>query len=398
MTNPFLLYVVTFLLTVVIYQLGWSNLYPALSATMILFLSFTLIIGLVFAIVHKYKLKPPMRSAHVGPDAMAPLVTAIILALSLLQFAYDRDLPLLQVVSGSAPTHKAFVDDYGIPLLHPILLSFSSFFSVYLFHLFLSTQHRRNLFYLILTVLPLILFFSRGSLALTLIACVFVYVFFSRRYTALRAVVLLAISVLLAYIFGLSGSIRVADPAYILQIGGATTNFLTAPVPRDFFWSYLYITSPLANFQLHVDSTPPHTIEHDFAAFLVFDVLPDFISRHVADLYHIEAPSSTLVSPALTARSAYARSYLLLGWYGPTLLFGYFLLLTIFLLYALNKRSRFFLTGLAFLNTLTVLLVFSNTLVFSGTVLPILYSMILGTFYKGVVWSRHTTTNHMEVP
>src|SRR6266850_6861088 len=137
MINPFFCYLFSFIVAVLIYSLGWSELYPTLSLTLLGFLFTTFIFHFIAgrriqnsrAILFK-PLRPGKR-LHV-------IVTLFIYLLWTLDFFYEGGIPLIKIILNQPYNYRLF----GIPSLHVFAVTFSSFYTVCLFQHYLSNKSK----------------------------------------------------------------------------------------------------------------------------------------------------------------------------------------------------------------------------------------------------------------
>ncbi|WP_318507256.1 hypothetical protein [Bacillus sp. T3] len=173
------------------------------------------------------------------------------------------------------------------------------------------------------------------------------------------------------------------DNSLFLQIGGATEEFKESPIPKEFFWPYIYISSPLANLQETINH---YEYEEDISlsdtfVFSVTQVLPDFISKRIVAFYEIVIPNSLQITPELNVSTAFAQSYVILGWVGVSLLTLFMFIFALFYILLLKSlNSEYFIVGVAILNSIFVFNTFSNMFSFTGLsfqlVYPILFTLL----------------------
>jgi hypothetical protein len=185
-------------------------------------------------------------------------ITFGILGGYVLEFLYHRNFPLLAIFTKVPLSYHEF----GIPTFHVFLVTFNSFFSIYLFQAILSetTQRRKAILFFLLSLAPSLMILNRGMLVIIMISCVFVYLIkYQSKITIRKIAGLSVVMIIFLYLFGMVGNLRVNnsyqtntslfDNSLFLQIGGATDEFKESVIPKEFFWSYIYIASPLANLQ-----------------------------------------------------------------------------------------------------------------------------------------------------
>lgn len=373
--NPFYLYVITFTIVIVVYQLGWSTLYPNLSIALFLFFIITCIISLFLgAVVDKYSTiqysKPKSNSG------IKRTIFAIYLLL-ILEFIYNKGIPLLLVFSNSAYEYTEF----GIPTLHPILATFTSFYTVYVFHVLISYKKKRYLIYLFILLLFPILIYNRGMLLISLLSCLIVFLMSIKRIKLKAFAYIALLAVVLLYFFGVLGNYRLVKSSsndYFLKSAKATDKFVNSKIPKEYLWSYIYISSPLANLQNNINENSPEKIR--VKDFMATELLPDFISKRIVKIIHAEQAEIVQIASFLTVGTVFARSYSLLGWPGIYLM--YLLLAAFIFLYVilLKKSNKYYVTGISLLCTFVIFNAFSNMVYFSGVSFQLVYPILLGLF------------------
>lgn len=319
-------------------------------------------------------------------------VTYLIWVGYFVEFLYFGNLPLLAIFTKVPMDYTKF----GIPTFHVFLVTFNSFYAVYLFQLLLSKvkEWKKVLMFYILNLIPSMLIMNRGMLIMIIVSCLFVFLIKNQKKITLRIILGITVIMLIGmYLFGVAGNVRVnnmyktntslLDNNLFLQIGGATKEFRDSPIPKEFFWSYIYIASPLANLEKTIDD---YKLKEDVSAsdsftFTVTQLLPDFIGKRIVALYDITVPQVVQITPELNVATAFALPYVLLGWVGISVftlfIFG-FAFLYIFLLKRMN--SEFFVVGVAILNTIFVFNTFSNMFSFTGLSFQLFYPLLFTLF------------------
>jgi hypothetical protein len=272
-----------------------------------------------------------------------------------------------------------------VPSLHVFVVTFSSFFTILLYQLYLSRKSRGRLILYGINLLAAILIYNRGMLLFNLSASAFLFLI-HRRNISVRQLTIASVSIIvLLYFFGMLGSLRVSHQAKkkyshedFLQTGMASKSFRNSILPSEFFWSYIYISSPLANLQINVDEYSSRALTPvNVAEWINNEILPDFISKRVNAYWHLERESEYRLPGPFNASTIYSRSYSYLGWAGMSMMFLFIILLPILFLRILPASSPFFLSGLAVLNTIFLFMVFDNTVRFTGLSFQLVYPVAL---------------------
>jgi oligosaccharide repeat unit polymerase len=374
----------------VAYLFKWSNLFPELGWPLLCFLlSSILLATLMGRSIMKQKI---ITFNKVEYKKHFDWITYGILTGYGLEFIYHRNFPLLAVFTKTSLSYTEF----GIPTFHVFLVTFNSFFTIFLFQAVLS-QGKRNwklIILFLLTLVPSLLILNRGMLIIILINCVFVYLIRHQAKITMRKIAGLAVLLLICmYLFGVFGNIRVnnsyktntslLDNKMFLQIGGATEQFKESIIPKEFFWTYIYVASPLANLQKTIDKFE-HKKDVDLSDSFIFtttQILPDFISKRIVTLYQIVIPDLYQVTPELNVSTALAQPYAILGWNGIILftLFG-FLFSFFYILLLKRMNSEYFVVGITLMNSIFVFNTFSNMFAFTGLSFQLVYPILFTLF------------------
>lgn len=370
--NPFLVYVLSFGAVLAVYQLGWSGIYPVLSPDLLLFLALTFLASIVLA----FAVSGVVREIEgYRPGLLPKYLVLLLMASFAADLIYTGGVPLLMVIDG---TFNYADTELGVPHLHVFNGTFGSVFSTIRFTDYLYSKRRR---YLLEALIPIVFFISifyRGPAAICLVSWGFV-LFIKHGRLGVKRICLVAATVLLGlFLFGVFGDLREGETA-IQTIGQPTEAFQQSGVPKTYFWTYIYMTSPLANFQLAVDT---NLEDRGAAEFAVSEMLPDFVSKRILPFLDAERLKTPEVAPGLTVATIYGRAYVYVGWIGPVLLFALLALLIVVYL-QLIRRSPYRVPCLALLNTFIVFCTFQNMIAFAGLILQLVWPLFLGPWRFG---------------
>ncbi|MGR5962658.1 hypothetical protein ACT7DN_22125 [Bacillus paranthracis] len=182
-----------------------------------------------------------------------------------------------------------------------------------------------------------------------LISCLFIYLLKIKKKMNFKIVIGLGVvAILVLYIFGLSGNARVNhsyqndktmwESDVILRVGGAKEEFINSSIPDAFFWSYIYISSPLANLQHTINAIEVKDLEFVDIFYMVNnEIFPDFINKRINDMYRVTKPPIAQISTELTVATAFAGSYVTLGWLGLIIYFITLLFISLAYIMILKK-------------------------------------------------------------
>lgn len=370
-------------MTFIFYMFGWSNLFPQLSLGVYLLLAFTAIVSVILGIVF-YK-KRMSDFYQVGSNKKHKYILLGIAIGYVIEFIEFKGIPLVNLFIGG---NSGIYMEFGIPTFHVFLVTFNCFFAVYMFHVLLSSkQKKQQLLIFLCLLLPAILIVNRAMLLMTLASCAFVYLSKVRKISIKNIGILVVIALLVLYGFGIFGNMRVNDSynrpqnpmdnTIIYKAGGATKSFQHSLIPKPYFWSYIYIASPLANLQKTVELANVHYSFDAFGRYVYHEWLPDFISKRIDGLLGRIEPTIGQISPELNVGTMYSKSYILYGWIGCILTFLWMSLVAyVYLLFLKRRKSPYYLTTLAVFNTIFLFSIFSNMFTFSGWTFQLVYPLI----------------------
>jgi hypothetical protein len=381
MINPYFCYALSFLLALVIYPLRWSTLYPSLSLTLAAFLVLTILIhSLTGYWFIKKKFVVFKRLEHTQSNIHI-LVTIFIYLLWTADFIYEGGIPLVKILLNQPYNYQLF----GLPSVHVFIVTFSSFYTVYLAHVFLSGRKKIILVLYMINLFAAILIYNRGMFAFNLAASFFLFSLSFGRIPRYFIVILPVIALLLLFIFGFLGTLRESrqnglnyDNSIFLTTGKASESFIHSAIPKEYFWGYIYITSPIANLQQNINTFENKSFSPGRLVGMVNnEILMDFISKRINTLTSQEPEMDHRIVGPFNVSTVYSRCYSYLGWSG--IFFMGILILAIPLMYRLivTSESPFYLTGMCILSTMFLFLAFDNTIRFTGFSFQLVYPVIL---------------------
>lgn len=379
--NPYLIYGVGFSFALTCYTFGWSDLYPPLQPAVVIFLALTILAGTAIGIliIKKY---PALRpSGELISVRNAGLVTGAIYILWIIEFIYAGGIPLIKIITYQPYDYRLF----GVPTLHVVIVTFSSFFTIFLFQAYVMTRSRGHFILFTINLFAAILIYNRGMFLFNVTGALSILLMCTSRVRIYHIVYGVMFCVVLAYAFGVLGSMRVSHEARksygnadFLHTGHATPRFVESGLPPEFFWSYIYLSSPIANLQHNINThpAPPVTLDR-VSTWVINETLPDFLSKRINRFSRLQPEEAERITGPFNAASIHTQSFLYLGFPGMALI-----TLVLFLLpwgYAklIPRQSPYFLSGIALLNTMFLFSVFVNTISFTGLSFQLIYPVIL---------------------
>lgn len=357
--NPLFMIGFSFFGAFFLFSLQWSNLYNPLHAETILFLfSFLFIFSFYGYFIHK-KIRflnfLQLKEGDVKNTSIIVFCVSIVL--------------IFDWILG------------GVKFLNVFLISFSGFYSVHLFYLFLSCRLRK---YLYLSLFLLLLNSIFNSYRILIVFTIFNFIlllccFFNPLQNLKRVLITFFCFIIFCFSFGALGN-HLKGEDYnsgdlIKKIGEANENFENSIFSYDeLFWFYLYASSPLANFDLNVKNNNSHLDGFSTEEWLIREFTFDSISKIVfSDREKIEGYQ---VNSALNVSTVFLRSYMHLGWFG-VFFHALFILIFPFFYYFLIRRSKYFFAGMSLLSALYALMIFDNMWAFTPLSFQIVYPVFM---------------------
>ncbi|SHI74641.1 O-antigen polymerase [Clostridium intestinale] len=384
MINPYFVYFISFVGVQIVYLFGWSDVYPNISLSLILFNIITFIITLILGVKHYKKNKNKFYITEHSNKRLLPLIFLFVGYFA--EYMYTDGMPLTN-------PKIVYAEYTGIPTLHVILFTFTIFYSTYLFYLFISNKNKWVFISFLSTLLPAILLISRGMLMNIFLGCFFVYaqyVISKKKLSKTVIVGIVSVVLVFLYMFGLFGNYRsnprtrnVFNTNYVLRIGEATEDFRNSHIPKELFWSYIYISSPLANLQKNINEYEYEINAENLRKFVTVEIIPDFISKRISSTYYEDISKKVkLIKRELVVGTMYMGAYYYIGWVGIIGLFLYMLLIITVYMKIVKNSKEFYVVGIAMLCNIIVLNTFSNILAFSGMVFQLAYPVMFIVIQK----------------
>jgi hypothetical protein len=388
MINPYFCYCLSFAIALALYPLGWSELYPPLSLTLAGFLLLTIVFHLIVGWWFSRKGFVSFKALSSESLNVHILATIFIYLLWTSDFIYEGGIPLIKILLKQPYNYRLF----GIPSLHVFIVTFSSFYTVYLAHVFVSRKNKLILTLYLINLMAAILIYSRAMFVFNLAASMMIFLLSLRKVSKPVIVALPFCLVILAYIFGVLGTLRVSREEkteyrneHFLKIGAASPGFSKSTVPKEFFWTYIYMTSPLANLQTNINSfNVPEPSVSRAVDFINNEIFMDFISKRVNGLLLKEREAEKTLPGPFNVSTVYSRSYSYLGWPGILLMAIIVMVLPLCYKWAVPSSSPFFITGLSILSTMFLFLAYDNTIRFTGLSFQLIYPILLTILVKKV--------------
>lgn len=395
MINPYFCYALAFAVSLVLYPLGWSDLYPPLSMPVVFFFGSTIGLHLVLGIYFARRKMVIFRKLHVPAWKLAPMyITIFIYLLWIAEFLYAGTIPLLGILLRTTYDYRTF----GIPSVHVLVVTFSSFYTIFLFHQYLSNRSQKTLTLWLVNLAAAILIYNRGMFLFNLSACVLLYLIYKGKFSFRHVALISAGILVVSYLFGVMGTLRVSNESrgaytnyHFLLTGRASESFRNSIIPSEFFWTYVYATSPMANVEQNVRfGTVDEVTPSAFLRWINNELLFDFVSKRVNRVTGSDRVRIATIPGPFNAPTVYSGSFRYLGFPGLLLMAVAIICLPLMYFKAIAPSSPFFLTGLATLNTIFLFMVFDNTIRFTGFSFQMVYPLLLNLGLARFEWIKKT--------
>lgn len=389
--NPNFIYILAFIVPFIFYSLEWSTLYPRLGLSLFVFYLFTILVCGVAGVL--LQLCKPFSYRPIGEARGNVAVIISIYLLYAAELLYTGTLPIYALLQGN---FKYAEEGFGLPVIHTFLVSFNTFYAIFLFHQYVSTRKRRLLWFFLLVLLPFILLVYRSSILNVLLGALIVFLF-HKPVIPLKLILKTIAGVLLVFfLFGFMGNLRSAngDATYIPRASGATEEFLNSYIPKEFYWSYLYVASPVANLQNNINLVK--SPEGNYNDLVLNEFLPAFFTKFIVKA---EEKKFHQINPFLNVGTIYVFSFSYLRWTGMILMFLYFLILFNGYYLLIRKSDTYKVTGMAILFNMIIFANFHNTISYSASSLQLIYPVLFSivTFFMNQYRQRKAASSLAEL-
>jgi hypothetical protein len=352
--NPFYLYCIAFSLAIFVYLWGWSNLYPKLSASLMLFfaVSFLLFIFSGYIFNKKYFV---VLNFHISDSVLNDVIFFLIIFLGIINVLYMRYLPILD-------RSRDYLT-FGMPVVDPVFNTLSIFFSIFFFQSFLGTRRKKFLIYVLTILIFQILIFRRSTIVWILLSSSFMYLIYTKQVRLIIITAALVLFPLFSFGFGLYGNWRSnISKSKALNDLGASTIFIKSGISYNHYMTYLYITSPLANLQKNVNESYGFLNRGDLKNFFFYCINPVSLTLRLEKPLKLSPPDCPLIIPALIVGSYFMISFFTMGWPGMIFLLLFLFCFIVLCLFIIKRWNTFTTSTFAILSATVSLLIFSNFL------------------------------------
>lgn len=375
--NPYISFSIIWTIGVLAYLLEWSDAFPTPSSGLFIFLSIAVILSILIGNIlysKKYfQFKPIARVLNFK------FLLSLNVGLWILNFGYSR-IPIIEILRGVEFSYT----DFGIPILIVFITCFNSFLCIYSFHCYLSTKKKKYIYYGLVCLGLFVLAYSRGSIMINLISCTFLALSAKGSSVSFKQLALFVIGgLIIMFGFGYAGNLRTAqavardnrqssysyDNEIILKIASASPAFTNNIIPNEFYWTYLYIASPLSNLQYNVNR--PHFEPYefkDFMSIIVNETWYETVSKRLGEQFpSIKRKDPELVINNLNVATTFTRSFNSLGYLGLFVMLLHILFMPIVYIKIIGLRSQYLPVAIAIMCSIYFFSIFDNMFSFVGT-------------------------------
>lgn len=366
-----------------LYQLRWSELYAPLQLTLTIFLVAVVVSFAAFALRGDSGL---VKSAS-WPTRRLPLIAITLYFVA--AFAANGGIPVVMIALGQPYDIYGF----GIPNLHVVMLAFTSYHALRYLRSALVSRRKWEFaaYFYILVVVGMMA--SRSALSFIVFASL-IMLLRAFRLNAWRSLAGVAVLVGFLWGFGQFGNARlayqveqatgqVAREDVVLIYAQATPSFRDTGLDPAWMWSYLYLSSPLANLNAAFEDASGSACGEtcDLDGLILYEMVPDVVGARVAAALDV-APfdkETFLVKADVNASTAFGSAVGYAGMLGAAMLATWMLLVVVASTRVL-RESPLREEGLAILSTILFFSFFENMISYSPLSLQLVIVMVSATF------------------
>lgn len=388
--NLYFVILFSFVISFALFLLKLSGIYPDTSFGFILFFFSFLLALFIFGLFMSGSFRKWFALARVSVDKNKdmyrfkywPIITILIFLV--IEIIYNRKIPILEMLRGNQYDYR----DFTFPGLHVFFTSLTTFYCIKSFFNYLAFKEKKALYVSIICILIFAILMYRSNIMFCILNMVFLFVLF-KKVNIKRILKVVFFILCLMYVFGVAGDLRskaqTGDSDFsitnIMNATQASSSFESNSFLSPFYWAYLYISSPVANFQKTVNVYATHNETNGISKFTIYEILPDIVGKRIAALAGYDEDYSPLarVIDFLTVGTIFADSFVFVGWFGPIILMLLFLITPIVFLSACPKNYIFFVQ-FSICTNLLILCTFSNMLVYSTLSLQLFYPLLYRKF------------------
>lgn len=361
MLNCFFWYAAIWIFILILYSFNITSFNQPLDKTLLIFILITTIISIIFGIIFRNKFKGDFSYGY----KISNLKIKLIIIGFFINFAYSKSIPFLSIVFLK---NRIYGEFEGIPLFFVFLVAYSEYSALKYFYSALCNKYNRkkNIRNYLLILLMFLLCYFRSMIVINVFMAMLLLMGYLKNKNTIKIKHLrymLVGIIILCYFYGGIGNMRQGftwnDNHYIQNLGLYTS--YPKYLPKQFMWTYSYLTSPLANLNYNViNTTPNYNINSIISA-----TLPSTISKR---LFNVHNANILLIRDYFNANTGWCNIYAAGGINAMYFLYFYMVALTLISLkmfnYKKNKKNKVLFS--AILCIVYIFMFFYNTLAYVG--------------------------------
>lgn len=380
MINIYLAFAILWVVVLILYFFGWSDLCVPLNKELLIFIIFMIITSFIFGKILKKDLRYFKLSNN--PHKKRYMIVILII-LYILTFIFNKNIPLLLVLTG---TPYYAVNTIGLPHLNLIISSVSICYFIYLIYIYSCFKERRTLFEIICIILYFTLMVQRQNLFICIIVFANIFLLSKKidvnfkRHFIRNIILFLILTILGSYIFGVIGNARYGskwkwnDSSMISTLGKMNDKYPKV-LPKETFWAYIYITSPLSNLNYNIINYKSNN--------QLYPYLMEFLPEYISNKFNFLRKDVYLPVSSLNASTSYVRSYFyggVLGMYGMYIIQMMCSFIVIFI--AKRNKSVYFIPICMIVAYFLLFSFFENMFYYSISSMCIVIAYLMALFLK----------------
>lgn len=373
-------------LSFVLYSLRFSEIYPEVSTPLALFITGACGLFIFMGSVLNPVIRGWFRSAkrqilsEQEEFIFSSKSLLFIILFFVIEVLYNGRIPLVEMIAGRQYDYR----DFTFPVVHVVFTSVTTFYCIKSYFDYLIYRSKKSLIASSICLFIFVLLMYRSYIVFCILNFLFLFVLY-KKISFRKIIKIVGSALLLMYIFGLAGDLRTkaqtGDEDFtvenIMRATEADSVFYEQQYLAPLYWAYLYISSPMANFQNTINDFENHQEASGGLKFVVYEVLPDVVGKRLATLFGYEEENSPLsrIIDFLTVGTIFADSFVFIGWFGPIIML-ILMFFTPLIFLQLCPKNSFFYIQFSICTILLVLCCFSNMLVYASLSLMLFYPLL----------------------